>query len=681
MKKIIHFIFFLLLFVTPSFAQKTALKVISHEDMINFWRIGAPKISPDGKYVIYAKAKTTYNADENTSDLYLAKADGSDTPRKITSSKATESEYFWHPSGKKIFFVSKRDGDEAAQLYSLSLEMGGEAERLTKISTGVSSPKINSSGDLIVFQSKVFPNAFTDSLSKKIAEDKKKIKYKARVYTSFPIRYFDQWLDEKQNHLFMLDLATQKVQNLFAACDLVKNEGFGIGSFEFSPNNQEVVFTASTDLKTAAYQNPTYKIYQISLAGNSKEKLLLDDELDFNGLKFSNDGKFMLATANAKTNKLYYSNHLYRYDFPALANRVELAPTLDRPINAMEVVDEGILLSIEDQGYDKIIKVAWNPSVGVTNILGGNFGSFASISTTKSGDVLAYQKEAINRPLEAYVMNNGKEIAISKANNETLASLDMARPLEFWTTSRGKKVRSIVVKPANFDPSKKYPLFVLMHGGPASSFKDAFGYRWNPYVLASDKMVIVMTDYTGSIGYGEKFAQDIQYDPFKGPGIEILDAAKDAIKRYSFIDESRQAAGGASYGGHLANWMQATTSHFKCLVSHAGLMNSEEQWGTSDVIWGRELMNGGAPWVPTKTWKEQNPIRFAANFKTPILYTVGENDFRVPINNTLTSWSVTQRLKIPSKLVVFPEENHWILKPENSRFHYKEIMEWIEKYL
>jgi dipeptidyl aminopeptidase/acylaminoacyl peptidase len=190
-----------------------------------------------------------------------------------------------------------------------------------------------------------------------------------------------------------------------------------------------------------------------------------------------------------------------------------------------------------------------------------------------------------------------------------------------------------------------------------------------------------MTDYTGSVGYGEKFAQDIQFDPFKGPGNEILEAAADAIKRYPFIDASRQAAGGASYGGHLANWMQATTSHFKCLVAHAGLVNSEAQWGTSDVIWGRELMNGGAPWVPTKTWKEQNPMRFAANFKTPMLLTVGENDFRVPINNTLENWSIHQRLQIPSKLIVFPGENHWILSPDNSKFHYQEVGNWLGTYL
>ena len=680
MKKITHFIFFVLFSSISLIAQDGKLKVMTHEDMINFIRVGAPKISPDGQWVIFSQGKTTYNAEENTSDLYLTKTDGSVQPRKITNSKAAESDYFWHPSGKKIYFVSKREGDESAQLYSLSLEMGGEAERLTSLSTGVSGPKINSSGDKILFQSKVYPKAFTDSLSKKVAEERKKLKYKARVYTSFPVRYFDQWLDERQSHVFVLDLGTMKVQNLFENCSLVNSEGFGLGSYEFSPDQQHVVFTASTDLNTAAYQNPGYSIYQISIAGKGKETQLLMDETDYNSVKFSPDGKYLLALGNSKSNKIYYLNRLYRFDFPGMGNRVEMMPKVDRPINALEVIQDGILASIEDQGYDKIVRVGWDNGE-VKTVLGGAYGSFASISTTKNGGDLVYQKESVNVPVEVFSYKDGKEIGLSKANDKVVGTLDVSRPLEFWTNSRGKKVRSILVKPANFDPKKKYPLFVLMHGGPASSFKDAFGYRWNPYVLASDKMVIVMTDYTGSVGYGEKFAQDIQFDPFKGPGQEILDASRDAIKRFDFIDESRQAAGGASYGGHLANWMQATTTHFKCLVSHAGLMNSEEQWGTSDVIWGRELMNGGAPWVPTKTWKEQNPMRFAANFKTPILYTVGENDFRVPINNTLTSWSITQRLKIPAKLIVFPEENHWILKPENSRFHYREIMGWLEKYL
>jgi dipeptidyl aminopeptidase/acylaminoacyl peptidase len=258
----------------------------------------------------------------------------------------------------------------------------------------------------------------------------------------------------------------------------------------------------------------------------------------------------------------------------------------------------------------------------------------------------------------------------------------MIAPEEFWTTTkRGKKIRSLLVKPAGFDPNKKYPLFVVMHGGPASAWKNNWGYRWNYHLLAAPGYVLVLTDYTGSTGYGERFAQEILGDPLKGPAEEINEAADDAIKRYAFIDASRQAAGGASYGGHLANWMQASTTRYKTLISHAGMVNSESQYLTSDYLYGREVMNGGAPWLRQAAWNEQNPIRFAAQFKTPVLITVGEKDYRVPLNNSIENFGLLQRLNIPSRLVVFPDENHWILKPENSRYWYKEVHDWLQKYL
>ena len=192
---------------------------------------------------------------------------------------------------------------------------------------------------------------------------------------------------------------------------------------------------------------------------------------------------------------------------------------------------------------------------------------------------------------------------------------------------------------------------------------------------------MLLTNYTGSTGFGEKFAQDIQGDPLKGPGDEINDAADEAFRRFPFIDASRQAAAGASYGGHLANWMQATTTRYKCLIAHAGLINLESQWGTSDMIYHREVNAGGPPWEQGKVWREQNPIRLAKSFRTPILLTVGEHDFRVPMNETLENWSVLQRLRIPSRLIVFPDANHWITKGEDSRFFYQEAFNWLKKYL
>jgi dipeptidyl aminopeptidase/acylaminoacyl peptidase len=267
-------------------------------------------------------------------------------------------------------------------------------------------------------------------------------------------------------------------------------------------------------------------------------------------------------------------------------------------------------------------------------------------------------------------------------NADKVAQIDWQPLRHFWFTSRaGKRIHNMVALPPRFDQGKKYPLLVLMHGGPHSMWRDNWGLRWNYYMLARPGYIVLLTNYSGSTGFGEAFAQSIQGDPLKGPANEINEAADDAIRQFSFIDGTRQAAAGASYGGHLANWMQATTTRYRTLISHAGLINLESQWGTSDTIYHREVGSGGPVWEQGPVWREQNPIRFAANFKTPILLSVGENDFRVPLNQTLENWSVLQRLQIPSKLIVWPDENHWILKGENSKFFYQEVHGWLKKYV
>jgi dipeptidyl aminopeptidase/acylaminoacyl peptidase len=366
-----------------------------------------------------------------------------------------------------------------------------------------------------------------------------------------------------------------------------------------------------------------------------------------------------------------------------MKNRIVLNKDLDRPINNFLIRNSTVYMSVEDQGRDKIFSVSVNGSDSKL-ISTGKLGCLTNLSaSTTKNIVFASNYENACAPIEIHsLLEDGSSRALTSFNESKLAQLDL-QPIEtvWFTSSRGKKIRSLIVKPAGFDPAKKYPLFVVMHGGPAGSWKENWGYRWNYHLLAKPGYVLILTDYTGSTGYGEKFSQDIQYDPFKGPAQEINEAAADAIKRFPFIDGSRQAAGGASYGGHLANWMQATTTHYKCLISHAGLVNSVSQWGTSDGIYGREVMNGGTPWTQTKIWKEQNPYNFASKFKTPMLVTIGELDYRVPINNSIENWHILQRQKVPSKLIVFPEENHWILKAENSRFFYKELNAWLAQYL
>ena len=277
----------------------------------------------------------------------------------------------------------------------------------------------------------------------------------------------------------------------------------------------------------------------------------------------------------------------------------------------------------------------------------------------------------------------GRWSALSAFNAERAAAIDWLPVEEFWFDSkRGKRIHSLLVRPPAFDPDRKYPLFVLIHGGPHGMWKDDFIFRWNYHLLAQPGYVLLLTNYSGSTGYGEDFARSIQGDPLEGPANEINQAADEAIRRYAYIDGSRQAAGGASYGGHLANWLAVTTDRYRALVSHAGLYDLRSQWTTSDVVYHRERNIGGPAWKSSlKTWREQSPFYRSEKLGTPILLTYGEKDFRVPLNNGLEFWTILQRQDVPSRLVVFPDENHWILKGENSRYFYQEVHDWLAKYL
>lgn len=681
MKIIIIFILSLISFL---FATAQGIKPITHEDMWLMKRVGPPVISPDGKRVIFSVTEPSYDDKEQVSDLWIVSTTPGSESRKLTTGKAGENSYSWSPDGKFIAFIAKRDGDEESQVYSMNVVEGGEAQRLTRLSTGASSPKWSPDGKMILFNSNVFPKAYADSTNKKMMEERKKLKYKARVYTSFPIRNWDKWLDDKQTHAFVQAVHPDSLaRNIFANVSISKEEGFNYSSAVWTMDGREILFVAGKDANTAVYQEPSHHLYKVSLSGGDAVQLS-EGKKDFSNPVFSKDGKYLFCLQGLNNNnKIYNENKLTRFDWPGMKNELPISNQLDRPIQNVIVDEIKLYVVAENQGRDLIYSLSLG-GAELRLINQSADGSFTNLNASSQQPLVfvSNYESTIMPPEIVRINSDGSHAFLSTFNSDSLSKLDLQKAETIWfTSSRGKKIRSLMVKPPGFDAQKKYPLFVVMHGGPASSWKENWSYRWNYQLLAKPGYVLLLTDYTGSTGYGEKFSQEIQYDPFKGPAQEINEAAIDAIKRFSFIDATRQAAGGASYGGHLANWMQATTSHYKCLIAHAGLVNSISQWGTSDVIFGREMMNGGTPWSQSKTWKEQNPYNLAANFKTPMLVTVGELDYRVPVNNSIENWNILQRQKVPSKLIVFPEENHWILKAENSRFFYQEVHAWLEKYL
>ena len=667
---------------------------ITHPDLWMMRRVEAPVVSPDGRWVVVGVTEPSYNEADQVTDLWLVPVDGSAAPRRLTHTKAGESGAAWSADSQRIAFSAKRDADEAAQIYILDVAAPGEAVRVTTLSTGAYGPKFSPDGHTILFQSNAYPGAADDEANRRIAAERKGRKYRARVYDGFPVRYWDKWLEDTQRHLFVQSLASEsKPKDLLAGTKLVAGTGFAGASTlsgqdlhaVWSPDGASIVFTATENKHASAHAQVRTGLYQIPVVGGEPRRLTSGGS-SYSRASFRPDGKALYAFEEPHAST-YNLERIVMWQWPNPAQPTIVTGGFDRSVAGFGFSPDSkqILLTAEDAGHEKLYTV---PASGgavrpVGDLKVGCFANLASAASAHATTLVANYDSAIHPPEVVRIdAASGAYVNLTKFNSDRAAQLDLPPLREFWfTSSKGKKIHSMIALPPGFSESKKYPLFAVIHGGPHSMWRDQWVTRWNYHLLAQPGYIVLLTNYTGSTGYGEKFAQQIQGDPLAGPGQEIVEAADAAIKQFPFIDATRQAAGGASYGGHLANWLQATTARFKCLISHAGLVNLESQWGTSDTIFHREQGMGGPHWEGGKVWQEQSPIKFAAKFRTPMLVTVGENDFRVPLNQSLENWSALQRMKVPSRLVVFPEENHWIMKGENSRFFYQQVHEWLAKWL
>jgi dipeptidyl aminopeptidase/acylaminoacyl peptidase len=667
-------------------AFSVSARPITFDDLAAFHRVSEPQPSPDGRWLAYVVTDVDKAENRSNSDLWLVPTGGGE-PRQLTASSKHDRHPSWSPDSKWLAFESNRDGD--FQVYVIPAD-GGEARKLTTIATEASQPVWSPDGKHIAFVSAVFPEfsdkpfAEADKLNKEKLDAREKSKVKARVITRLLYRHWDSWVDDKRQHLFIVPVkdgaAVGPSRNLTPGDrDAVPTSTtFAAGDeFAWSPDGVELIYTATpTPAREEAWRTD-HNLYSVNVTTGERKQLTTNAAAD-GCPRFSPDGKWLAYRAQSRAGfeadrwQLMLRNR-------ATGEAKSLTPDFDASVESIAWTpdSQSLVIEAEDKGVKPLWTVALSGGTVKPLVTGGVNGEPAIMG----GGQIFFTRQSLSAPAEILraPLAGGSPQPMTGANAGLLAKLTLSAPESVTVTGAGgTPVQMWILKPPGFDAAKKWPLVFWVHGGPQSAFMDSWSYRWNAQLWAAQGYVIAMPNPRGSTGFGQKFTDEISGD-WGGKVFEDLMAALAHLEKQPWIDTSRMAAAGASYGGYMMNWFQGHTDKFKTLITHCGVYNFDTMYGTTEELWFDEW-DHGIPWENPK-FSEYSPHRFAEKFKTPNLVIHNELDFRVPIAQGLDLFTVLQRKGIPSKLLYFPDEGHWVLKPQNSELWYRTIFEWLGEYL
>ena len=660
-------------------AQAAGKHPITFADMMKLHRVSSPQISPDGKWVAYGVSTPDMEANRNAGNIWLVSAAGGDAIQLTQSGH--DNSPAWSPDGKSLAFLSSRDGN--SQVYLLSME-GGEARKLTTLSTGADMFRWSPDGKTIAFTSWVYLDCKDDACNQKRDEEKEKSKVKARIYDHLLYRHWVHWSEGKRSHLFLMpadgsaaahDL-TPKVDY-----DIPPDERGDVNDIAFSPDGAEICYTAVPDKVEAISTNG--ELFLVPTAGGEPRKITRNPGFDGNPV-YSPDGQYIAY--HAQLTAEYESDRWRVMLYDRKADKTEnLSERFDRSANNLSWSPDSktIYFLAENETLQPIYAMAAKAGATPKKMLDGYNAAYAF---SNDGKTLLTERTSLTTPAELFVAaGDGSGLKqITHENDSLLATLVMNPAEKFWFDgAEGTKVQAMLLKPPQFDGSQKYPVLVLLHGGPQTMWSDAWGYRWNPQVFSAPGYVTLMINRRGSTGYGQKFTDEITNDWGGKAYVDVMKGIDAALAKYPFLDKTRMAAAGGSYGGYLADWLATHTDRFKAIISHAGVYDKFSMYATEE-LWFEEHDMQGTPWTAPENYRKWSPSTYAAElgkFKTPTLVICGERDFRVPYTQSLEFFSALQRQGVPSKLVVFPDEGHWVLKPQNAQLWYKTFLDWIAEYL
>ena len=670
----------LLLAISATAATAVAKPGLTIDDMLAMQRVGDPAVSPDGKWIAFDVRDTDLDANRGRFDVWLAAVDGTKTER-LTTDPENDNAPQWAPDGKTIYFLSSRGG--STQVWSIS-PAGGEATQVTKLPIDVNGFKVFPDGKRLLVAMDVWPDART--LAKSLALDAAaaKKKSKARIYDHLMIRHWDEWEDGKYSHLFVwtppeLGGKADDARDLTPgqATDSPTKPFGGMEEISISPDGKLVAFVARVGGPAEAWTTNT-DVFLVPAAGGAITNLTAKNLAYDQQPAFSHDGQSIAILAMARPG---YESDRQRLAIIDVASRKTRTVTeaWDRSPQTIEWSpdDKTIYTSAEDMGNQALYSV--NVADGkVTQLVAkGNNGS-----PLVAGDKLVFLRDTLVQPDELFTtkLTGGAFAQVTHLNDARVAKIAWGEYEQFsFKGAHGDTVYGYVMKPANFSGGK-VPVAFLIHGGPQGSFNDHFHYRWNPEVFAGHGYGVVFVDFHGSTGYGQAFTDAIRGDWGGAPYEDLMKGLDAALDKYKWLDGNHAAALGASYGGYMINWIAGHTDRFKALVVHDGNLDERMAYYATEELWFPEWEHGGTEWDHPTGFVSQDPIDYVKNWKTPTLVVHGGKDYRVVDTEGISTFTALQRKGIPSRLLYFPDEDHWVLKPADSQLWHQEVFAWIDKY-
>jgi dipeptidyl aminopeptidase/acylaminoacyl peptidase len=662
----------LLLFAGSLAAQKQPFDV---QALLKIDRIGEPQLSPDGKTVAFTVQTVDLAQNTKPKQIYTVPLNGG-APHQITTQGADNERPEWSPDSRQIAFISDRSGSN--QVWIMNAD-GSNARQITNLSTEAGGVLFSPDGAKLVFTSEVFPDCPDDACNKSRIDAEKDSKVKVHSYTTLLYRHWTQWTTRRRSHLMVVDVGGGPVKDLTPGDhDVPPFSLGGPDDYAISADSKEVCYTMNSDPVPATSTNSD--LFVVPITGGDSVKITINPGAD-ESPQYSPDGKYLAYRSQARGG--YESDRWRLVVLERATGHVSvLTESLDRPVQSFTWSPDSnaLFFTVLDRGRQPVEMIP--VSGGATSVIISGASSLDDMKLTSDGKTMVYTAESGSAPSEIYRASSGggSPVALTHLNDALLAQYSLPALEDFWVDSADKtRVQSFVVKPPNFQPNRKYPVLFLIHGGPEGNWGEEWTYRWNAQVFAAAGFLVIMPNPRGSTGYGQKFTEDIR-DNWGGKPYDDIMAVTDHVAAMPYADADRMAAAGGSYGGYMIDWMLGHTQRFKALVSHAGVYDLRSEFGATEELWFPLWEFNGTPWDNPESYAKWSPSYYVKDFHTPTLVIDGELDFRVPYTQSLQLFTALQLQKVPSKLMIFPDEGHWVLKPQNSLLWYNSFLDWIREW-